>query len=159
MAESQEPIGVNFVCLGNICRSPMAEAIFQKLVDEAGLSESFWVASSAVGTWHLGERPHPGTQAVLKQNQVPLNPDKRAMQLSASDFTRYRYILALDQEISSSIQHTFGHKVLRLMEFAPEGFPLDVVDPYYSHNFTLVYELVRAACQGLLEHIRRAEGI
>ena len=153
------PIGVNFVCLGNICRSPMAEAVFQHMVVEAQQNSLFRVASSAVGKWHVGEKPHPGTQAVLKQNHVPLNPEKRAMVLRSADFLEYSYILALDGEIASSIEDMFGHKVKRFVEFAPPGFPLDVPDPYYDHNFSRVYEMVYAACLGLLDHIRSTEGV
>ena len=76
MTHPAEPIGVNFVCQGNICRSPMAEAVFQNRVNQAGFTPLFLVDSSAVGEWHLGQRPHPGTQAVLKENKVPLNPEK-----------------------------------------------------------------------------------
>jgi len=135
----------------------MAEAVFQNRVNQAGFTPLFLVDSSAVGEWHLGQRPHPGTQAVLKENKVPLNPEKRAKLLRAADFSRYTFILAIDQETASDIQFRYGHKVKRLMEFAPEGMPLDVPDPYYDHKFPLVYELVNAACEGLLNHIRSVE--
>jgi protein-tyrosine phosphatase len=159
MTADKHPIGVNFVCLGNICRSPMAEAVFQFMVNEAGLSNSFKIASSAVGNWHVGERPHTGTQAVLKQNGIPLNPEKRALLLRTADIKQYPYILALDHEIAASIEHMYGVQVKRLMEFAPEGHPLDVPDPYYNHKFDDVLTLVRAGCSGLLSYIRQEESI
>ena len=135
----------------------MAEAVFQNRVNQAGLSRFFVVDSTAVGEWHLGQRPHPGTQAVLKDKKVPLNPEKGAKLLRAADFSRYAFILAIDQETASDIQSMYGHQVKRLMEFAPEGMPLDVPDPYYDHKFPLVYEMVKAACEGLLNHIRSVE--
>ena len=159
MADEKQPIGVNFVCQGNICRSPMAEAVFQHMVNTVGLSASFRVASSAVGDWHVGQRPHPGTQTVLSQNRIPIDPEKRAMLIRSLDFNHYRYILAVDQETAADIHMMYGHKVKRLMEYAVEGLPLDVPDPYYNHKFAQVYELVSAACQGLLHHIREVERI
>jgi protein-tyrosine phosphatase len=157
MIAEKRPVRVMFVCLGNICRSPMAEAVFQHLVNQEGLANSFKVASSAVGNWHVGERPHPGTQAILKQKNVPLNPDKRSMVLRKQDLEEYDYVLALDKDIVSNIHHMFGVQVKRLMEYAPSGLPLDVPDPYYDHKFDVVYDLVLKGCNGLLTAIRQTE--
>ena len=85
MMDQHKVIRVMFVCLGNICRSPMAEAVFQKLVDDEGLSRRFHVSSSGTGRWHVGERPHRGTLDVLRRNHIPVNPDKRGQKLSAYD--------------------------------------------------------------------------
>jgi protein-tyrosine phosphatase len=159
MTAHERPIKVMFVCLGNICRSPMAEAVFLHLVKQDGLAASFGVASSAVGNWHVGERPHSGTQNILKQKNVPLDPEKRAMVLRKQDFKDYDYILALDKEIVSNIQQMYGMQVKRLMDYAPQGVPLDVPDPYYNHNFDVVFELVLKGCTGLLAHIRQAENL
>lgn len=158
MTTSLKTIRVMFVCLGNICRSPMAEAVFRQLVKEAGLEENIDVASAGTGSWHIGERPHSGTQAVLRANNIDVGK-KRAQQLTRSDMSEFDYIVAMDAENVSDIQALFGRKVPRLLEFAPQGTPLDVPDPYYTHNFDYVYQLVRAGCQGLLAHIRQKEGL
>ncbi len=151
-------IRVLFVCLGNICRSPMAEAVFRQMVKEAGLETRIDVASAGTGGWHVGERPHRGTRTVLSANQIDIG-EKRAQQLSRTDLDAYDYIIAMDAENVSDIQALFGLKVPRLLEFAPSGGPLDVPDPYYNGKFDTVYQLVTAGSQGLLEYIRQQEGL
>ena len=153
-----EKIGVMFVCLGNICRSPMAEAIFRDLVQKAGLGAQFEVASSGTGGWHVGESPHPGTQQVLKQHGISVG-NKRAQRLSENHLSEYKYVVVMDGSNAIDVERSFGRQLIRLLEFAPPDSPLDVPDPYYEDNFDYVYELVRAGCEGLLEHIRKNEGI
>jgi protein-tyrosine phosphatase len=157
----RKPIRVMFVCAGNICRSPMAEAVFRHMVDESGLTDAFEIASSGTGSWHVGERPHPGTQAVLQRNRVPLN-DKRAQQLQRADLESYDYVVVADSENMNDIQHmpaAPAGTLHRLLEFAPASPTLDVPDPYYTGGFDRVYELVSAGCTGLLKHIREKENL
>lgn len=156
--QTVKTIRVLFVCLGNICRSPMAEAVFRSLVAEAGFSDRIDVESAGTGSWHTGERPHSGTIAILRHNGIEVG-SKRARQLTRADMNQFDYIVAMDQENVSDIQAVFGRRVPRLMEFAPPGSVLDVPDPYYANNFDEVYALVRAGCQGLLNHIRQREGL
>ncbi len=156
---SKKPVRVMFVCAGNICRSPMAEAIFRHLVEEAGLAERFEIESSGTGGWHTGERPHPGTQAVLERNKVPLG-NKRAQQLQRSDLADYDYILVADNENMYDIQSLRTEargELRRLLEFASKSSTLDVPDPYYTGGFDRVYELVLDGSRGLLQHIRKKE--
>ena len=156
-----KPISVLFVCMGNICRSPMAEAVFRHLVQEASLASRFEIASVGTGGWHVGERPHPGTQAVLQRNGVAVG-DQRAQRLSHADLEHYDYIIAMDEENLddiSRLHHDIAGTVRRLLEFAPAGGPLDVPDPYYTGGFDQVYDLVTAGCRGLLLHIRAQEGV
>ena len=147
---------VLFVCLGNICRSPMAEAVFRHLVNEAGLSGQIDVESAGTGSWHAGERPHPGTLAILKQHQVEVG-GKRARQLTRSDLREFDYVIAMDEENVADIQALYGRRVPRLLEYARQDGTLDVPDPYDSGNFAIVYDLVLAGSKGLLEHIRQQE--
>jgi protein-tyrosine phosphatase len=159
MVENNRLIGVMFVCMGNICRSPMAEAVFQNFVDKSTFAKHFKVASSAVGDWHVGERPHSGTQAVLKQKNIPLDPEKRSILLRPFHLKQYDYVLALDMEIVTNIQYMYGLRVKRLMEYAPMGSALDVPDPYYNHKFLTVFDLVYEGCRGLFANICDAEAL
>ncbi len=153
-----EKIGVFFVCLGNICRSPMAEAIFRDLVQQRGLANRFEVASAGTGEWHVGEPPHRGTQQILARHKIEIG-NKRAQQLTAQDLAHYQYVVVMDADNVAEVQARFGKKLPRLLEFAPPGGPLDVPDPYYENNFNEVYQLVRDGCEGLLQHIRQQEGL
>lgn len=161
IAMSTQTIPVLFVCAGNICRSPMAEAVFRHIVNEAGLAHRFDIASVGTGNWHVGEPPHPGTQAVLQRNGIDFG-DKCARHLKRADLGYYTYILAMDSENMVDIGR-LGRpargEVRRLTDFARPGAPLDVPDPYYTGNFAEVYALVTEACQGLLDHICEREGL
>lgn len=151
-------IKVVFVCLGNICRSPMAEAVFKSLVKEASLEEQFEISSGGTGGWHAGERPHSGTQAVLKLNQVYLDPQKRAQQVNSVALRQADYVVAMDQENAAALKR-LGVESRLLLSYCDNGHPLDVPDPYYEQNFDVVYDLVRDGCQCLLNEIRARHGL
>ena len=135
----------------------MAEAVFAKLVDDAGLSSVFEIASVATTAWEVGERPHPGTQLVLRNNKIPLSPGKRSVQITAKDYQYYDYILAMDGENLRHMHHS--NRVRRLLEFGPPGSPIDVPDPYYTGDFDYTFSLVEYSCRNLLNHIRVNENI
>lgn len=145
-------ISVHFVCLGNICRSPMAEAVFRHLVEQAGLSDHFDIHSSGIGGWHVGERPHEGTRTVLEDHGINIG-GKRAQRLDVNDVADADYMIAMDTSNAADVHEMFGREIPLLMEFAADGIPMDVPDPYYSGNFEYVYRLVRAGCEGLLNQI------
>lgn len=152
-------INVLFVCLGNICRSPMAEGVFQQMVNEAGLADKIKVDSAGTGSWHVGEKAHQGTQQLLKQYGIPYNG--RARQVSAVDMQRDNsYIIAMDGDNVHELERRFGRhqRLYRLLDFAEETAEQNVPDPYYSGNFEYVYRLVADGCQGLLKQIREQEG-
>jgi protein-tyrosine phosphatase len=150
-------IRVLFVCTGNICRSPMAEAVFQHLVNLAGLPDRFEISSAATSVWEIGEPVHPGTRLVLRNHHISISPSKRAVQITPSDYQNYDYILAMDMENMNSLRRS--GKVQRLMDFAPTGTRLDVPDPYYTGDFETVYEMISSACQSLLVQICAKEKI
>ena len=151
-------ISVMFVCTGNICRSPMAEAVFKDLVKKKGFTDRFIIASSGTGRWHVGEPPHIGTSLVLSENKIEVG-NKKAQQLVDDDFSTFDYIIAMDQQNLDDIQNYFKKDVRRLLDFAPQGYPHNVPDPYYEHNFDEVFNLVNAGCEGLLNFIIENEGL
>jgi protein-tyrosine phosphatase len=152
-------IKVVFVCLGNICRSPMAEAIFAHKVKEAGLSDQIEVDSCGTSRWHVGERPHPGTRRVLAAHNIRYT--HRARQLNRADLEEADYLIAMDSHNLDDIRRVSraGAETGLLLDYAPDVTMSDVPDPYYVGNFEDVYRLVEAGCEGLLEHIRREEGL
>ena len=155
-------IRVLFVCLGNICRSPMAEGVFGQLVAQAGLSDQISVDSAGTGSWHVGAPPHPGTQRVLEQHGIALSSTAR--QVDQGDLHHADYIIAMDRENVRDLrridhQGVLDGKLHLLLDFAPPGGPRDVPDPYYDNNFAAVYDLVVAGAAGLLTHIRDARGL
>ncbi|MBK8987924.1 MAG: low molecular weight phosphotyrosine protein phosphatase [Chloroflexi bacterium] len=141
-------VQVLFVCLGNICRSPMAEAVFQKMVDDAGLTDQILVDSAGTGSWHVGETAHRGTLKVLRQHGIAYNG--RARQFHPTDLTPDTYLIALDASNVQDLQRIIAErpaKLFRLLDFATNTTETDVPDPYYSGNFEYVYQLVEDGCR------------
>lgn len=155
-------IQVLFVCLGNICRSPMAEGVFRHLVEEAGLAGEIAIDSAGTGIWHVGEEAHSGTRQILRQHGIRYSG--RARQVKAEDFAGADYVVAMDGSNLTDLRHMdrrglLDGKLQRLTDFGPAGLPKDVPDPFYEGNFEYVYELVEASSRGLLDHIRAEQGL
>lgn len=156
-----EPIRVLFVCLGNICRSPMAEAVFRHLVVEAGLADRIQADSAGTGDWHLGSAPHPSTQEQLRLNGVVVG-DQQARQVRRDDAELFDYVVAMDSANLGDLRRSFGmdqHAQLSLLLDHADADLVDVPDPYYAGGYDRVYELVDDGCRGLLVLICRREGI
>lgn len=152
-------VRVLFVCLGNICRSPMAEAVFQNLVDDAGLSGRITVDSAGTSAYHVGEPAHPGTRRVLSHHGI--HYEGRARQIKPEDaVTGSTYLIAMDTENLDDLRRRFGDlpSIHRLLDYATHTSVHDIPDPYYSDNFDYVYRLVDDGCRGLLASIRTSEG-
>ncbi len=158
-------IQVLFVCAGNICRSPMADAVFQDMVAKAELNDYIRVDSAGTGTWHIGERAHPQTLKVLKKNNIAY--DGRARQFTDADLDKFDYVLAMDKENLSHIQRRFYKntaKVRLFLHYAKEKGNVnvdEVPDPYYNTEamFEQVYDLVTKGCSVLLALIRAEHGL
>jgi protein-tyrosine phosphatase len=152
---SRTIIRVLFVCLGNICRSPMAEAVFIRLVREAGLQDKIEAASAGTADWEIDSAPHPGTLYILEQNGIEYSGQGR--KLSKADLHEFDYIVTMDDENLRHV-HKLGQgraRVAPLMSFVMNTDIREVPDPYFNNGFEIVYMLVRAGSEGLLTHIRR----
>lgn len=150
-----------FVCLGNICRSPTAEAVVRTLAAREAPELTLELDSAGTADYHVGQPPDPRTRAAAARRGYDLSA-LRARMVEAADFERFDLILAMDRENlkvlrRSAPAHT--HERLRLfLEFAPESAPREVPDPYYggSNGFEEVLDLVEEATRGLLAHLRRS---
>ncbi len=152
---------VCFVCLGNICRSPLAEGVFQSLVAREGLSQRIQISSAGVGHWHIGEPPDRRMQKTALEKGIRLTGQAR--QFQPSEFSQHNLILAMDQSNLSALQQicpgeSRQREKLRLFRsFDPESNGnLDVPDPYYGgdRGFDLVFDIVRRTCPQILNHIK-----
>ncbi len=153
-------IGVLFICMGNICRSPTAEGVFRHLVNEQGLAEAIKTDSAGTHAYHIGEPPDNRAQTTARRRGIELT-DLRARRVSADDFVHFDYVLAMDQDnyrmLADIAPSDHAHKLRLFLEFAPELGMEEVPDPYYGgvKGFERVFDMVEAASQGLLEDIRR----
>ena len=126
---------VLFVCLGNICRSPLAEAIFKHKIEEKGIASSFFVDSCGTGNYHIGEPPDQRTIRNAEKNGIQINHCCR--QLTAADLSSFDYILAMDKSNLQNIlrlepNDTNRKKIFLIREFDPLGKGEEVPDPYFG---------------------------
>jgi protein-tyrosine phosphatase len=151
---------VLFVCLGNICRSPLAEGIFRTLVAQRGLEDRFDIDSAGTGGWHAGEPPDTRAMEVAARNGVRLT--SRARQVTRTDLERFDWVIAMDRDNLTALEglatSARAQSVLHLLRaFDPAGGATDneVPDPYYGgpSGFVNVYEMVDRSCAALLAHI------
>jgi protein-tyrosine phosphatase len=153
---------VLFVCLGNICRSPTAEAVMARLVAQAGLEHAIELESAGTGAWHVGSPPDERAAAAAAARGIAMRGAAR--QVTADDFGQFDLLLAMDADNLRNLRDLAPHaeaaaKVRMLREFDPASataVSLDVPDPYYGgeDGFDHVLDLVEAACAGLLAELR-----
>ena len=148
-----------FVCLGNICRSPTAEAVFRARARQAGLLDQLVIDSAGTGDWHVGKAPDARALAAAGQRGYDMH-GLIGRQVEKDDFQRFDYLLAMDESNLAGLQSLqpsdfAGHLGL-FLDFHPQATHRQVPDPYYggAGGFELVLDLIEQASDGLIEHLR-----
>ena len=145
-----------FICHGNICRSPMAEFVMKHLVEEAGLSDQFEIASAATSTEEIGNPVYPPAKRKLAEHGIGCE-GKTARQMTWDDYQYYDYIIAMDRNNLRNLRRLIGedqdHKISLLMAYTRR--PGDVADPWYTGDFEASWQDVIEGCNGLLKAITK----
>lgn len=161
--QNKNNISVLFVCMGNICRSPTAEGVFRHVVENAGLSKQISIDSAGTHAYHIGKQPDQRAQSTALQRGINLS-SQRARKIEPDDFTRFDYVIAMDDSNRSDLIDVAGGKVDNLymfLEFSRHFSEREVPDPYYGgeQGFEHVFDLVEDASCGLLAHIQKTHNI
>ena len=147
-------IKILFICHGNICRSPMAEFVMKRLVDEAGLGDQFEIASAATSTEEIGNPVYPSARRELAEHGIG-SKGKTARQMTRQDYAYYDYVIAMDRNNLRNLKRMFGEdteqKISLLMDYTHR--PGDVADPWYTGDFETTWQDVSEGCQGLLTYL------
>ena len=153
-------VKISFVCLGNICRSPLAKGVFQDLVNREKLNQKIFVSSAGTGSWHIGNLPDERMRQTAQSKGIQL--ESRAQQFQSKDFNRFNLVLAMDHsnlarlaEIASSTLSP--DKLMLFRSFDPKSNgDQDVPDPYYggAKGFEEVYRMVERTCPPILAYIK-----
>ena len=143
-----------FVCLGNICRSPMAEFVMKDIVEKAGLSHEFEIASAATSTYEIGNPVYPPARQKLAEYGIDCK-GKTARQITKRDYDYYDYIVAMDHSNLRNLRNMLGEdrqrKISLLMDYTSR--PADVADPWYTGDFQATWDDVTEGCEALLSFI------
>lgn len=152
-------IRVLFICHGNICRSPMAEFILKKKVNDLGIADQFYIASAATSTeeiWNgVGNPVYPPAREELMRHGISCE-GKRAVQLKKSDYEQYDYLIGMDTMNIRNMERITGHKggkISLLLSYC--GRNDSVADPWYTGNFEVTYRDVEEGCEGFLNYLRK----
>ena len=147
-------IRVMFVCLGNICRSPMAEFVLKDLVRKRGVEDKFLIKSSATSYEEIGNDVHYGTKRKLMEENIPVE-SREAVRLSKNDYEKYDYIIGMEESNVRNILRIVGEdknsKVCKLLDYSSN--PRDIADPWYTGNFDKTYEDILEGCVAFLDSI------
>ena len=160
MIVAMKKVSVLFCCMGNICRSPTAEAVFRRKIDDAGLGEKITVDSVGTHDYHIGDPPDLRTQKVAMQRGYDMSM-LRGRQVEVADFSRFDYVLAMDNANMSILYkmcpQIYQDRLGLFLQFARNHQEREVPDPYYGgdRGFENVLDLVEDATAGLLLHIRQ----
>lgn len=153
-------IKVLFVCLGNICRSPMAEMVFKDMVNKKGLSDKFYIDSAATSSEAVGDGIYYGTRDILKEQGIPFT-QHISRQMTKQDYNKFDYILGMEEKNIRNILRIVGEdkekKIYRLLDFSES--PRDIADPWYTGEFDITYYDVEDGCTSFLDHVLKEEKI
>ena len=146
---------VLFVCLGNICRSPMAEFLFKDMVEKRGLKDKFFIESAGTSNEEEGNPVHYGAREKLAEFGISTE-GKYARQLKMDDYKKFDYIMAMEQRNLRDIYRILGedkeNKVYRLLDFSDN--PRDIADPWYTHNFNITYHDITEGLEAFLKFLK-----
>ena len=155
-----EKISVLFVCLGNICRSPAAEALFIKKIKERGIADRFLVDSAGTGSWHVGKNADSRMRLAAKDRKIDIT--SKARQISKNDFKKFNYILTMDDSNFNNVMRLKDReldldlcKVRKMQEFANSFHEKEVPDPYFGgeEGFDYVLDILTDSISGFLDHV------
>ena len=154
------PVKVLFVCLGNICRSPLAEAIFNHKISQLGLESNFIANSCGTANYHIGDPLDPRTTRNSFKNGIAINHVGR--QLSSADLDDFDHVLAMDHDNFRNIlrletAERNRHKITLMRTHDPLGKDEDVPDPYYGqeHDFQEVFDILNRSMDSFISHLRK----
>lgn len=155
-------IRVVFVCLGNICRSPMAKGLFEAKVRDRGLADRFEIDSAGTSSYHVGDRPDPGSIEVAQRVGVDLRDD-RSRQVTKRDLETFDYVIAMDRKNHRDLVRLGSQwkgKIHLMRSFEEGATDMDTPDPWGGGigAFERMHDIVDRACEGLLDHILSASG-
>jgi len=145
-------IKVLFVCLGNICRSPMAEFVLKEMVRQRGLQRDFLIESAATSSEEIGNDMHRGTKKKLTEENIPFT-SRAARKLVFEDYEKYDYLIGMDESNVRNMKRILGRneKIYKLLDFTSHS--RDIADPWYTGNFDQTYDDVVEGCEGFLEFL------
>lgn len=152
-------IKILFVCMGNICRSPMAEGVFQKLLEKHGLAGQVLVESAGTHAYHVGKSPDQRAISAARSRGIDLT-GQRARQVEGGDFEEFDLVLVMDEQNYDALTFMCARrhraKLKYFLDFAPHLKTRNVPDPYYGGElgFEQVLDMIEDACEGLLQHLR-----
>ena len=155
-------IKIMFVCLGNICRSPMAEFVLKDMVNKKGLSNEFYIKSSATSYEEIGNDIYCGARDKLIQKNIPFTK-RKATRLTPEDYNKYDFIIGMEEANIRDIKRIVGddkeNKIYKLLDFSNN--PRDIADPWYTGNFEVTYYDIVEGCHAFLESLdkKRKESV
>lgn len=151
---SSHNISVLFVCMGNTCRSPMADFYFKHLIKQSNISKMFNVYSAAVSTNKLANDVCIGTQNELKKHHISYQK-REPVYLTKEDCLSYDYIICMDHQIKDLViklgGKSIGNKVFKLLDFTNK--PMDIIDPEFTNDFTRTYNEISKGCNALFNYL------